>query len=562
MPKTDLETPLLEPAPSQTVLPSKRGIGRFFGRLGGWIASHKLIFSGIVTAVLIMVAGVVCTTNLKYPVLGLVFKASTAVTVLDSKTGQPLPSATVSLAGHSAITDNAGHAELKGLPLGPTTLEVTKEAYKYYSRAETLFIRQKPLTPVKLESAGIMLSFNVSDKISGHMLDGAEIDVGNSKAITGAQGEAALSLLPRADVKAQATVKKTGFLDLVVSITVRPNTPAYSVTLTPAGKVYYLSNRSGRIDLYESNLDHSDETVVLAGTGNEDSETGILPNIGDTRWLAIVSSREGRRDGGALLHDLYMFDTTGHTLTKISNNIGFGSKRVWLGDTLVFESYDPANCASLKAYNPANAQLTTFVTGGGSNGCVSLSLALKDKLLYSITGAANSSTNGLYLVQSNGQGRRQLDPAPASNIDRQQKNTALYEYYDYSQPYQTQTVWKSLDLVTFKVTGIPNGPSVDSSRAYVDSPGGKFSTFIETRDGKSELYLTAIDGTNEQKLTNLGAVNQFVQWYGDSYIVFSLTKSDENALYIVSTTGGSAQKVTDFYQGNSRTYGGGYNPVY
>lgn len=104
--------------------------------------------------------------------------------------------------------------------------------------------------------------------------------------------------------------KKDGYND--ATITLAPTLPLakQAVTLVPNGKVYLLSNSSKTIDLIETNIDGTRRTIVLSGNGNEDQETGILPNVGDRSRLAIVSSRAGKRDSyGNPIHDLYIFNT-------------------------------------------------------------------------------------------------------------------------------------------------------------------------------------------------------------------------------------------------------------
>jgi Tol biopolymer transport system component len=140
------------------------------------------------------------------------------------------------------------------------------------------------------------------------------------------------------------------------------------------------------------------------------------------------------------------------------------------------------------------------------------------------------------------------------------KETLLSVYYTYSPIYAEN--WQSINLHNLTAVKVPSGPADYSSRAYTDSPNGKRAAFIEERDGKSELYLTDHEGENEQKITSLGAVNQFVNWIDNDYVIFSLTKSGENALYVVAVETGKVTKIADFYRANARTYGGGYNPTY
>src|SRR5262249_46143505 len=160
---------------------------------------------------------------------------------------------------------------------------------------------------------------------------------GDAEALTDKNGHAKLSLPPASDnTKVTVEFTKDGFNSAKVEALVRKGAAPLAQTLVPSGKVYFLSNRSSKIDLYESNLDGSEAQVVLAGTGNEDAATGILPSIHDHQFLALDSSREGRRKDGQLQHDLFLFDTDSHELTKIDQDVSFYDFKAWLGDSLIY----------------------------------------------------------------------------------------------------------------------------------------------------------------------------------------------------------------------------------
>jgi hypothetical protein len=528
------------------------------------VASRRVKAILAATAVLLLGTVALGATDAKYAVLGVVLKSEAEVTVVDTKTKQPIPRATVMLAGASQETDNQGKASFKRLQPGITTLEVSKKAYRTTTQKVKLTFRRPKIEPVNLQSSGIEVSFDVTDKISGQPLDGAEIKVDEDDAIS-KDGKVLMSLLPRNPAKAKAKVTAKGYLEAEVDFEVRNTKEPHKVTLVPEGKVYFLSNRTGKIDLYESNLDGSNLQIVLAGTGYETSETGVLLNVTNPSVLAIAANRDNQRAGfTGYSSDLFLFNTSTRKLTKLEEGYPFYYFRAWLGDYLVYVK-DPtsAPCPNLKAYH-ASAGNTSILAEAGKTPCPQVNLALKDLIFYSVTddSADGTSQRGLFVVKPTGEGKRRIDPMPANSVARQAKQTLLAEYYNYTLPPADREIWRSINLTDLSVTKLSSAPSREAIRGYIESPGGKFTTFIEERDGKTELYVTDSNGDNERKLTGLGSVNQFVQWIGDSYIVFSSTKSDENALYVVSVNGGTPQKIADFYRGNSRTYSGGYNPVY
>jgi hypothetical protein len=540
-------------------------------RLGGnvmdawrWLTAKPWRLAAVVTGMVLVAGGVVGLTDLKYTLLGGIAKGAVKVTVTDAATKLPVPKALVESAGRGELTDKAGRVTLGGLHAGHQTLLVRKIGYSDYSQPLTVGLGGNVSVQVALKPNGIALDASVSNVITGAAIEGVEVHAGDAEALTDKDGHAKLSLPPASDnTKVTVEFTKDGYNSAQAETLVREGAAPLHSALTPAGKVYFLSNRSNKIDLYESNLDGTQTAVVLAGTGNEDAATGILPNITNHQFLALDSSREGRRQDGQLVHDLFLFDTGSKQLTKIDENVSFGNFRAWLGDTLVYErtKNDPnlGNCNDLKTYNLQTRKAATFFSSNGTaTGCPRITVALADSVFYTVSNVSDKSKEGFYQATATSAGKKVSD-RPSNTTIRKVHDTVLSEYYNYS---DNSTLWDSINLGTMAVTQLPNGPSDETSRYYNDSPSGNYSSFVEERDGKSELYLTDGGGGNEHKLTSLGSVNQFVQWYGDEYIVFSSTKTEENALYVVATSGGAPVKVADFYRGNQKTYGGGGNAYY
>lgn len=517
--------------------------------------------------IVLLTAAIIGFTNLKYVILGPVVKSSLVVTVRDGATGQLLPEAKVTVAGVSTSTDKTGTVHLTHLHPGPTTLTVSKSAYAATSSHLTLGFGHNDANTVRLTSTGIKLAFSLTNLITGQPVSGARVTVGDADAVSGSDGNVVASVSPvNLGQSIAATVSADGYNDLSLPVEVAIDAKAYAAALTPAGNVFFLSNRSGTIDLYQSGLDGSNAHVVLAGTGHEDQSTGLLPNVYDQSVLAMVSSRSGRLEQGQLAEDLYIFHAGTGELKLVDANVNFGNFRTWLGQTLVYEkgTYSPTlgYRSLLMAYSVASGQLSTITACTPDGACPHLLYATDDLVLYAMSGAPpSSSANGLFAVKRGATASQRLSNVPAQNALRQTLGSLMLSYYNSNQTYPGN-VWQTLDLTTTKVSPLASGPSLQTSRTYVSSPGDKWVVSVDNRDGRSDLYLQNADGSGERKLTNLGSVNQFVQWYGDDYVVFSSTKTGENALYVVGVAGGEPHKVADFYAGNARTYSGGYNPGY
>lgn len=526
---------------------------------------HRLPKAGqvaIISAVLVVVASIaVAATGLRYVLVGLIHKGELSVTVVDDVTHQPLLGAQVESGKREVLTDKQGHASLTGLPLGAQTITVVKHDYKTMSTQTTLFLSSVNLGTIQLHSTGVLIKFMVKDWVSDQVVAGAEVTIGNSTGASDATGAASVSIAPNAIVGAQAVVKKTGYNDLTLSINKVPS-QLNVVSLVPAGKVYFLSNRNKTIDLYQADLDGSKATVILAGTGSEDTQTGILLSQTNPNLMALVSSRAGHRDQyGNLQHDLFVLNASGKDLTKVADDVQFTDYRAWSGDKLVYLGKSSVGHASIKVYSSQTKQSTQIAEATGANAYTSASiniLLVNDSKVYYAVAADDVNQKGVFAVGISGQNAQRLDSSYSNYGIRQTKNALLLETYDNA---AAKTIWKTLDLASNQVTPLANGPAIETNRGYADSVDGKYSLFIETRDSLSELYLTDGNGANEKTITHQGDVNQFVQWYGNQYVVVS-TNKNEDALYVVPVSGGAAKKITDFYKGNGFTYGGGGSPTY
>ena len=103
-------------------------------------------------------------------------------------------------------------------------------------------------------------------------------------------------MLPIRGDDQQGTVAADGYnVATITASTNAKNDQPVSVKLTPAGKVYFLSKRTGTINVMAANFDGSEQAVVLQGTGKElDNETSLLPSP-DWKTLALIARRDADR---------------------------------------------------------------------------------------------------------------------------------------------------------------------------------------------------------------------------------------------------------------------------
>ncbi|MEJ0072888.1 MAG: hypothetical protein WDN27_02250 [Candidatus Saccharibacteria bacterium] len=129
-----------------------------------------------------------------------------------------------------------------------------------------------------------------------------------------------------------ATITTSGYNTARVNITAAGDLAKNTFAVTPAGRLYFLSNLSGKIDVVKTNLDGTDRQTVLAGTGNEDSGSTSLLASRDWKYLALLSRRSG--DNASV----YLIDTTNNDkLTTIDQGNADFSLVGWSGDNFVYQ---------------------------------------------------------------------------------------------------------------------------------------------------------------------------------------------------------------------------------
>ncbi|MBW4061704.1 hypothetical protein HJC99_04005 [Candidatus Saccharibacteria bacterium] len=528
-------------------------------RLWHSLTGTKKRLAWSIFGLIVIIAAIVGLTPLKYTIFGTFIKSTIDVRVSDASTHQLLPGADVKVAGVTVTTDKVGVAHFTGLQPGATTIEVAKPAYETTNEAYTLGFADAGTKDISLKSTGIKLTFVFTNYVTGQPVAAARVQIGDADAVADSKGTVTASLPPSNDGQTiTANVTTDGFNTLSVPVAVKVGAPTIAAKLVPSGQVYFLSNRSGKVDLYGANLDGSNATVLLAGTGNEDQSTGILPNVYDQSVVALVSSRAGKRLDSQPQEDLYLFHPATSQLALIDSNIRFSNFRTWLGKSLVYQKYSDNNSASIQSYDTTTGKNTTIVTCTGDGACPQALYATDSLFVYSLAGAPMGSTsNGVFAVKTGTTSSKSISSVPAASSYRQTKDALILNYYDYNNAYPNGT-WQSLNFATVKVSTLNPGPSNTATRTYIDSPGDKLSASIDARDGQSDLYVANLDGTNERQLTTTGDVTQFVQWFNDDYIVYSAA----NQLFVVGVAGGKPQKITNFYSGIVNTYSGGYNPGY
>lgn len=505
---------------------------KFFVRLFRTKKSRWLTLAGLLIAALAVIGALPMTRSVAGNLVGL--RGSASIRVIDAVTKQPLQGAQVTLGGAKAETNDSGVAALQHVKLGNQQLTVQKIAYDAAERAVFVSIRDGSETSVALTTNGIRYSFKVSDYLSGQGIAGAHVASGQATAAADNHGDVSLVIPkpldgPSFDISAKGyrTATLTASLD---------NHEKLTASLVPDRQDIFVSNQSGKYDVYRADIDGRHRQLVLVGTGNENSQLTIIPNsTGDE--AALVSTRDNVRD-----KDGYLLQTL--TLINMSNGksvVVDHSERIqlvdWFGSRIVYVEAK----AGASAANPSRYQLFSY--DYKTKKAVELDHANYFNDVVSAGGAIYYATSNTYSggvsqfvkIDADGSNKQVLLTNEAWNIFRT-------DYDDFM--LDTPTSWYGFKLGDVKPKAVPSGYS-GTSRLYIDSADGKHSAWVDTRDGKGALVIYDVSSKQEKVLASQDGLTYPVRWLNDSTLIYRVKSAQETADYAVSLQGGQPKKVTD-----------------
>lgn len=570
VPETVPAQPIEEtPAPSLTIVTTRRSrfAARFFG-------TKKRKIVSIIAIIVILIALTVIIPFTRYAALGWLVKKDVPVSVKDSQTGKPVSGVTVALGTVSASTDKDGNAVLKSVPIGQYSLQVTKKYYKTSLADYTVGLFMKPAQATeKLTAIGRQVTFKTNDRISGKALADVKLSVNGTTAISDSNGEATIVLAPN-EAKQQGTLSRSGYNDGSVTVAIDDDEATNTFTITPTGSVVYLSNATGKINVMRANLDGTNATTLIAGTGTEDRYATSLLSSRDWKYSVLSSKRTSDKVS------LNLVSTADGTISNIDEGDAYFNSVGWSGHKFIYTV--TRNVASwsdkaqaLKVYDADTGTLSTIdqTTGTGTNyydaeyQYFSQVYIIDSQIVYAKTwsiaesyfyGQDPGKSSTLYSVDSSSLKRSVVKDFPQhqtySNLTlnlyepqgiyvlySDSGNNAYYEYEDGS----LQTIDK---------------PNISNQYpTYLVSPSGNKTFWYELRDGKNTIFIGDKEGKNAKQIATLSDYVPY-GWYGDNdqYILFTKNNSE---LYIApaSDISGNPSKLTDYYKVQTYPgYGYGY----
>jgi hypothetical protein len=557
------------PAPADMTIKPKRSFKRF-------LRSKKGISLSIL--LLLMVAAVVicCVPATRYGIFGMFIKKTVHVSVMDSATMKPVSKAVVSLGSQSVTTDEKGNANLSAIPSGEYKLKIAKKYYKDTTEDYVVPVINAPQSPqLHLVATGRQVAVSIVNKITQKPLAKATVAVQGTSATTDDKGMTTL-VLP-ADKKTLAgKVTLDGYVEQDVTLKITDQRDANKLTLTPAGKVYFLSKQTGTINVMKSDLDGANASVAVQGTGNELDDSTVLLAARDWNYMALSAQREDSKDS-----QLYLVNAQTGKLTEMDRGdasfqlVGWSNHRfIYLVNRNNKNNWD-SGVQTLKSFDADTGKITSLdvTTGSGTNygdsqrETIYNPYILENKIVFTKNwlfgnGVAPTDKKAA-IVSINPDGTqkqrvKEFGMQSFANVDsklyepqgiyfRVSIDSSPAEYYEYE-----DSAVKSVSNTDDKFFNTPYS-------TYLVSPSGKMTFWSESRDGKNTLIVGNSDAKNGKELASQSDFTAY-GWYSDDYVLLSKNNSE---LYIASAHEPLSEinqpvKITNYHKPTVRYLGYGY----
>jgi hypothetical protein len=472
------------------------------------------------------------------------FRTRMTIRVVDLKTGASLQGVSAKIETEEQKTNKNGEAEFPKLRMGNARVTIVQEGYKVFEKDVT--IGWAPLTPdpFRLEQEGLSISVVAVDWLSGLPVSNAEIGVIGSELLVITRDKGSVELpISQKQKTSKIRIKALNYetQELLIGDIKAP----LVVKLLSDKRHYFVSQRSGKYDIYSSTLDGKDQKKVLEGTGSErdDLSLGVQPA---GKWLAYVSTRDGQlnKDGFAL-STLLLLDTSRSTNTKKADT----SEKIqivgWLDDRLIYVKI--AEGAS--GGNPKRHRLISYSLADGSSIELASSNYFNDvaiidgAIFYAPSNAYQENPEPyLFKIAADGQGKAIVFKNEVWNIFRS----------GYKQLYvSSKGEWYSVELAegypSTKQASYPAG----NHRIFVTGKDPGLVLEAGQRDGKGVLLkLDDISNNVSHLIAAAGGLQTPIRIIDDAYVVYRVRTNTESADYILPLTtadGSTAQpfKLSD-----------------
>lgn len=505
-----------------------------------WRLPHAKLYTAAGITTFILLISLVPFS--RYFLLNLVgVRSSMSISLYDETTKQPLKNVQITARGMTVVTGSDGKATFQHIKLGRTRLDIKRRAFAPVQKTITLGWGSNPLGNLELKPVGAQYSFLIIDALSSKPIEKAEAGSDDLASLSDKDGKLVFTVDGSSDQDLQITITANGYRKEKVTINNDTN-KTQTVKMIPGRKQPFISKQSGRFDLYSTDIDGKNETVVLKATGNEQPEIGLIAHPTD-EVAALVSTRDNiRNKDGFLQQTLTFVDLSDNTTRTITH-----SERIqvigWIESKLVYAQITAGASAANAARQKLNAydyktQKTEQLAS--SNSFNDLLVKGKDVFYAPSNAFTPNAPAGFYKISPEATNKQSV-------LDKEVWNLFRTDYNNLT--LSVQQDWYQYKLgSTDKPTKLPSAPANIKNRIYSDSPDGKNSLWIDERDGKGTLLLYDLELKSDKVIAAQAGLDYPVRWLSNNSVVYRIHTPQETADYVLNIEGGKAVKIRDVTQ--------------
>lgn len=536
-----------------------------------FIKSKNGIILISVSVAVLLVVGLFAWPTTRYAILGNFVKKQIVVSVTDSATSKPVSEVDVFIGSQVAKTDSDGNATLNNVAVGKYNVIASKKYFNEAKQDVTVKVFQETKVDLSVQATGRQVPVKVVNKISSKPVLDATITAGEASAKTDDLGEAVL-VVPADAETVDGKVTSDGFNETAATITVtEEQTDKNKFSITPAGKLYFLSKRTGTVNVMKSNLDGSDSEVVVKGTGKEDSNGTVMLASRDWKYLALKARREG--DDAKL----YLIDTSNDKMTVMDEGDASFDVKGWSNHHFIYTverenvKFWESKKFALKTFNATNHQIVTIDESSAdgdqsgynyqwlTNVYIFGDIATYTKF-WSSSRPNKTFDNFIYSFKNDGSNKKELKKF---NSIYASAGAKLYEpkeeYFSvFTQEQNKNSFWEyEANTGDFKQAADINDEKFSKFYpTFLVSPSAKMTFWYEPRDGKNSLFTGDDNAKDANEVATLSDLTPY-GWYTDDYL---LTSKNGSELFIMPRDASDAEplKVTDYHKPNYDFSGYGY----
>jgi hypothetical protein len=210
----------------------------------------------------------------------------------------------------------------------------------------------------------------------------------------------------------------------------------------------------------------------------------------------------------------------------------------WFGTRLAYVQV----ASGTSAANPKRHRLMSYEFKEGTNKELYATNYFNDvisaggKIYFAPSSISLPNDAKLYQIKADGSDRLTVHDKEVWNMFR-----STYDHLVLSTPAD----WYDYTIGGTKATKLSGQPANLVSRIYVDSPDGKKSLWVDTRDGKGVLLTYDLEKKIDTILRTQSGLKKPFRWLSDKVVVYRIGTEQETADYALNLDGGEPHKIRD-----------------